>query len=384
MDRSTFNKAQLKAEVRERKVGPDGSIGGPTSWCESVSPDRIRDVLAAADAGVTLEASSVPASTSNAASVAEAAQALMAAMLANATPQAAPLDRDAIASIVREEVRASGTLSIVVTHAATGATVDIGRQHPRFPVAFAFVKQGKAITMVGPRGTGKSEAARAMATALGVPFYPFSCAADRGTHELFGFVHATGGYVETDLFRAYKHGGLFCLDEADRAAADFLTACNLPLANGHCTFANGECVTRHPNFRFVATANGVHGATNAYAGASIDASFLDRARPVAWPIDESFEAALARATAKAAADAASRDYPEAEVERWIAAVKTARTAADSAGLDRVSPSPRATIDGAEMLASGAITWHEAASVIVLDACDTDSRSRLAPAFKAAK
>ena len=133
--------------------------------------------------------------------------------------------------------------------------------------------------LIGPAGTGKSHMASQIADALGVPFY--SCNAVKEEHKLSGFIDANGNYRETEFYKAWTEGGVFCLDEMDASYAEALVDLNGALAGGTYPFPIGS-KPRHPDFYFIATANTWgKGASREYVGRNeIDAATDNRFNPV--------------------------------------------------------------------------------------------------------
>jgi MoxR-like ATPase len=135
---------------------------------------------------------------------------------------------------------------------------------------------GYNIYMYGPAGTGKSQTAKQLAEALGLPYYELNQV--EFAHEVCGYGDAAGNYVPTPFYEAVTKGGLLFFDEWDRSAQSATTVVNTALANRRFTFpvvGNVEC---HPNFRVVAAGNtAMTGADSDYVAANvIDASSRDR------------------------------------------------------------------------------------------------------------
>lgn len=369
MDRSQWTKADLKGYVRANRIGPDGTSPGPLSWCEAVSADRIREVLAAHDEGRTIADVTVPAPDNG---IGGALAALQSA-LSEALARPAGVDAKTVASIAREAVAdalaASPARRIQFTTSAPRElpAFDASAQHERFPVLLALLAEGIPVLLAGPRGTGKSEAVRRAAEALGLPFVADSFSMDSGRHDVFGFMSASGAYVPAAFREPFERGGIYCADELDNGTGNLGAAFNLALSNGHAQFPDAR-VARHADFRFAATANTVHGATLTYNGReAVDGALLDRLAVLDWPIDLAFERRLALAH-------------NADAGPWIDTVQRVRAAADAAGLDRHSPSPRASIYGARMLAAG-MSRADALEAFIFRGADADTRARLAGAAK---
>lgn len=167
-------------------------------------------------------------------------------------------------------------------------------QHEALTDLTLLVSRGLPVWMQGPPGTGKSTLAEQAARALGLSFHPVSCHELMSDSHLFGYRDATGTIHKTPLWEAYEDGGLCLLDEVDNGNPNLLAALNSALSNGHCVFA-GQVVTRHPDFRVVATANtdGL-GPTAGFVGrAGVDLATRDRFVTLMVPIDHVLEISVA-------------------------------------------------------------------------------------------
>lgn len=211
-------------------------------------------------------------------------------------------------------------------------TRNIGVQHKQFPTLLQLVAARMNVWLPGPAGSGKTTAVENVAKALGLKFY--HCGAMDNDYKLMGFINAQGQVVNT-LFREwFINGGVFCGDEIDSWLPSATLALNAALANGHCTFPDGT-FQRHPDAIFIGCANtwGL-GGTNDYVGRmKQDAAFLDRFVKLEWNYDDGLEIALAGN------------------QEWTERVQSLRSKAHSKGL-KVIISPRASINGAKLLASG--------------------------------
>jgi len=263
------------------------------------------------------------------------ADALRAAMKATAPT----LDARAVKAIVKDMLdKAQGDavkrLEVTVNRDGAKTTTDVGPAHALFPRLLKMVSAGVNVWIAGPAGSGKTYAVSQVARALGLPFY-FNGAIDT-EYKLSGFVDAGGRIVDTPFRRAFTEGGVYLFDEIDASMPAALLAFNAALSNGACDFpGSAQPIVRHKDFRAVAGANTFgQGATVEYVGrAKIDAAFLDRFSFLAWGYDEKLEREV------------SLD-PE-----WTAYVQKLRDRAKSRGL-KVVISPRASIRGGELLASG--------------------------------
>lgn len=152
----------------------------------------------------------------------------------------------------------------------------------------------KNIALTGPRGSGKSKAARLTADALGVDFYQHGMMTYE--HQVLGNVHPlTGEYRSTPFVEGYRNGGVVLLDELDRWDAQATTALNGALADGELWLENGERIARHPDCVIICCMNTKGTGPDAeYVGAGkLDAAFLDRfATMIEWGYDSELEEAL--------------------------------------------------------------------------------------------
>lgn len=188
--------------------------------------------------------------------------------------------------------------------------------------------------LVGPAGGGKTTCCEKVAEILNLKFYPMSVGPQTTKSDLLGFIDAAGNYHTTPLRDAFEHGGLLLLDEVDAANAGVLTIINALLANGYCSFPDGV-IQRNENFRCICACNTYgRGADRQYVGRNqLDAATLDRFAVVDFDYDDNLERMIA------ANDA------------WVDKVQQYRNRAFELKM-RVVISPRASIFGAKLLASG--------------------------------
>lgn len=209
---------------------------------------------------------------------------------------------------------------------------DLGTQHFQFPELIKILATKLNVYLVGPAGSGKTTAAINCAKALGIPFHFTGAIASE--FKLTGFINAQGQIVSTEFRKAYESGGLFLFDEIDASYPQAVLAFNAALANDYMDFPDKR-VERHKDFYCIAAANTFgQGADRQYIGRNqLDAASLDRFVFIDWKFDENLERELA----------ANEDWVNfvQEVRRVIAELKI-----------RHIVSPRASIFGAKLLASG--------------------------------
>lgn len=230
-----------------------------------------------------------------------------------------------------------------------------GPAHKDFPNLLAMARAKVNILMVGPAGSGKTTAAEQLANALGLEFY-FNGAIDT-EYKLKGFVDAQGRVVSTEFRKAFERGGVYLFDEVDASLPAATMAFNAALANGWCDFPDKR-VTRHPDTIIIAAANTfLGGATFEYVGRNKqDAAFVDRFMVLPWDIDENLEARLCSDQA------------------WLAHVQRLRSNARRQGL-KVIISPRASIEGAKLLAAG-LPWAFAEQAAIKKGMSADQWSAI--------
>jgi hypothetical protein len=275
------------------------------------------------------------------------------------------VDANEVARLIEEKLQGAifTTVTAVEIKKWDGARVNMGVQHKSFPdlmiAATARDKDGYALNvwLVGPAGTGKSTAPQKLALALDVPFYVQGAIAS--AHEMLGYMDGGGTYHTTPFRQAWEHGGVFLKDEIDGDFANAQLAFNGALANGLCAFPDSPVpIPRHKDCYLIGAANtwGLS-ATIDYCGRNkMDAAFLDRFVQLKWPIDESLE--LATST--------NREWT-LKVQQWRANVK-------AKGIKGVMITPRATYQGAALIANGA-TFDQAAEWAVRGAMsDSDWES----------
>lgn|SRR5215471_502052 len=241
--------------------------------------------------------------------------------------------------IVKEELAEKNVITLNIQRDGQFERVIEGLFHPLQPTLLRMVSVRKAdgfpvpVWLVGPAGSGKTTAGRKLAEALALQFY------HQGSmlypHDLLGFVDAGGTYHEPVFVRCYRNGGVILLDECDSSDNSALLALKGCMTNGHISLPNGEIIPRHKDCYILAAANTYGlGATADYIGrAKIDAAFLDEYATLAWGYDEKFEREIS-----------------GNID-WAITVQRARQRARDKAL-KVVISPRATINGAVLLAAG--------------------------------
>jgi len=224
-----------------------------------------------------------------------------------------------------------------------GQTVNISGQHKEFGKLAQLVAAGIPVLIVGPAGGGKTEACRSLARDLQQEFMPLSLGPQTTQASLFGYTDAQGNYVRTPFREAFENGGLILLDEFDRCNERVSVTLNAAIAQRYCAFPDGT-VHAHEKCVIVAAANTTgHGADRQYVSArQQDAATLDRFAVLDWPYDERFETDIVLA----------QGLSEVEALEWLSEVRNVRDRAASLAM-RYLVSPRASIQGAKLMAAGA-------------------------------
>lgn len=270
----------------------------------------------------------------------------LADIIAQIAGQNAPaLDEEAVKAIVQEHCNTALKAALenlaprkIEITVADRKTI-INRQHKHFDELLnilAVKRDGKRknILLSGPSGSGKTHVAESCAEALGLPFYGVSVCSQTTESRLFGFIDANGRDVASLFRKAYEHGGVFLVDEIDAGNPNVLTSLNAATSNGQAAFPSGM-VKRHPDFTLIAAANTWGTGANAiYIGRNqLDEATRSRFLKFFFDYDEDLEAEVCGNAS------------------WAKRVQSIRHKADKLEIRRVI-SPRASIDGADLLAAG--------------------------------
>jgi hypothetical protein len=244
----------------------------------------------------------------------------------------------------------------------TGEKREIGRAHKTFPALLRILSTRSgdkwlAPFLVGPAGSFKTSAAIQASNALSLEFAGMSICQQTTQVSFFGYMDAGGNYVRTTFRDRYANGGIFLADEIDKGNANVLAVLNSALENGRCGFPDGM-VKRHEDFRFIATANtyGNGGSTQYVGSCQMDAATLDRFTFLEWNYDEELEREIGTN------------------HEWTERVFALRAAAARLN-SRLIISPRATFEGAALIASG-FTFEETEKMKVWKGIAPEERQKI--------
>lgn len=272
--------------------------------------------------------------------------------------------KDGLASLA-EQVRTTAPTQLVVNGVAMKPTT--GVVHNKYGKVAAVMSLRDNVYLVGPAGTGKTTLPEQIATAMGLRFVGMSCGVTDAKHDYAGYNDGNGRYNPTIFRDFWENGGVVLLDEFDNSSPELPIVLNSALANGFFTFPDGRRVQKHADTIVCVAANTYgSGATAQYVGRSpIDAATLDRFTFIEIELDEKVEDAM---VASVACDATL-------AKEWVRIVRTARKNVEKNGL-RVMITPRATVGGLKLLATGAFTMQEAFMARVAKGLDTQQLEKV--------
>jgi hypothetical protein len=224
---------------------------------------------------------------------------------------------------------------------------DEGVYHHKFPLLLRLATHlsgsRRNIWLAGPAGSGKTTAAHQVAVALGLNFD--SHGAIRTPFQVTGHYDIHGTYRPSQFRLIFENGGVILLDEIDASDPSAVLELNQALSNSKMSFPDGT-IDRHPDCIVIASANtwGFGGDANYVARYKADAASLDRFVTVSWDYDPNFERALSTN------------------DEWCDIVQQVRAAAEQQEA-KIVISPRATLNGCELINSGAFTNEEIVEVV---------------------
>jgi hypothetical protein len=286
-----------------------------------------------------------------AASAAELLQQAMQMLAANTTQT---LDEGKVIELIKQHATAATVVEIKKPNLPN---VNVGITHKKFSKLLRAVAAKVNVMLVGEAGSGKSSAAKKVAKALGKPFYFTSVGVTTTKYEFNGFIDANGRVTSTSFRKAWEEGGVFLIDEFDAASPNVAIALNEALANRRASFPDGD-VDAHEDFICIAAANTAGtGATLEFSGRQrLDGATLDRFVFMQWDIDPEFELAIA---------------PNKE---WCKKVQKFRQIFRDLKIKQFI-TPRATIDGAKLLAAD-FPEKEVIDMTIIKGLGEDTRKQI--------
>ncbi len=171
---------------------------------------------------------------------------------------------------------------VTLTGSEHGRFIDLVKMVGELPTSM------RNVLLWGERGSGKSTAASMLADKLGLEFGAVSFSAGASESLFTGrFLPGASGAFEwrpTPFTRLYTEGGVFCLDELDKADPQVATALNMALANGKIVTTEGKVLKRHDQFIAVGGANSLQFSKVNTASQPQDGSLLDRFGKIRWDL----------------------------------------------------------------------------------------------------
>lgn len=273
----------------------------------------------------------------------DAFQQMIAKIVAQQVAQQTKAMRAEMSKLAAELGRAAagGTTRVELKRPDIPETAKLGLQHKCFPLLLqtcaTLDPEGNRMNvwLNGPPGSGKTRAAKEVAKALGLAFY-FNGSIQE-TYKLTGYQDANGKYHTTAFRAAWEHGGIYLFDEIDASNPNAVVELNAALSTGEYTFPDQALpIVRHKDCVVIAAANTNGAGGNADFNGRIkqDGASLDRFAMIDWPVDEALERALC---------------PHAD---WVKRVQSVRRKVAQSGVRGVLITPRASLYGAALLASG--------------------------------
>jgi hypothetical protein len=216
-----------------------------------------------------------------------------------------------------------------------------GHVHPAFGEIMMWVGLRIPVWMPGRPGSGKSHLARQIAETLGVSYYELVLSPADTPGKITGFFAVDGNtVVSTEFRKAWIEGGVVHIEEVANGNPASLVTLNSALANGHCTFPDGQ-YPRHADCIVLASDNtwGLGGDPAFPTRRAVDGAFQDRFTFVEVDYVDAFEDSIAL-------DLAGGN--ETVAKPWVAWVRSVRAwAAQNAPTLQITP--RATYNGVKAL-----------------------------------
>ena len=227
----------------------------------------------------------------------------------------------------------------LVTPTGEVKTVE-GLVHCQFPDVLKMVRSRTTngysvpVWLDGPPGSGKTHMMQQVAEALGVEAYILAIGPTDTKSVIVGTM-STGKYIPGIARQWYEHGGLLGIDEIAAGDPGVLNSTNTLIANTLYRFPDGTLVKKHKDaYIIVADNTRGKGSTKGFIRNKLDAATLDRPAFTTINYDKDLEVALSGN------------------KKWAEWVQKVREFCGKTFSESVYVSPRASINGAALLAGG--------------------------------
>jgi MoxR-like ATPase len=144
----------------------------------------------------------------------------------------------------------------------------------------------RQVLLLGERGTGKTHAAEQLARVMGLRFTALSMSGgttERAFHGAVRLVNGSMVWQPSAFLDYFQNGGVFLVDELDKADSTVATSLNMALANGYCVpVDSGVRIDRHENCIVIAAANALGSSRTYTASNRLDASTVERFAIMHW------------------------------------------------------------------------------------------------------
>ncbi len=195
--------------------------------------------------------------------------------------------------------------------------------------------EGSNVLITGGAGLSKSTAVAQAARAFGLELKTISFSPQTTQSQIFGFVDAMGIMRHSSFTDAFINGKMYLGDEQDACGANIFILFNSAIEQGYFDLPDGTQAVRHPNFRYIGTANtNLRGAKNGFMRNRQDEAAIDRFAILEWERDDTLEEKITN----------NAD--------WLKVVRKARENAEQ-NLENVVVTPRASYKGVKYLERGA-------------------------------
>lgn len=222
----------------------------------------------------------------------------------------------AIVTVVERAIadlpKGGGAVTVTVPGYTPVTMPDGEVMHEEFPSLLlrctAQKPKDRNVLLIGARGSGKTHAAEQVARSLGLAFDAVSMSGGTTERAFWGTTTIRDGnmvWKPSRFVEMFRTGGVFLIDELDKADPTVVTALNMATSNGYiCPVDSDERIVRHDQFIVIAGANAL-ASDRAYTGSTrLDASSLDRFAIMRWD----YSAAITARVAAECGDARTADW----------------------------------------------------------------------------